>query len=147
MGTSNGGCLSTHLCAACFVCSSRNLCTEGCVSWGRGGAQTSHAWSLYWILFSANGFATKGWRGEGSIEHTPGRLTHAKDLNHLGSLGTFQTNTDPGFPGPHRRSHSPKRFVKYCISCLRSFKMKFSRHPRIYLRTESNETCIKVLTR
>lgn len=145
MRTSNGDCLLTHLSAAWLLI--QKFMNRRLLRLGVGGQQTSHAFSLYWFLLLSNGFATKRWQGEEHINkrqedsHRPSiRITglHSGPSKPTANLGLSQAIQTVTFS---------KCFVKYCISCLRSFKMKFSRHPRIYLSTESNETCIKVLMR
>lgn len=143
MRTSNGDCLLTHLLAAYLLIwkfmNQRLL--------GLGG-QTSHAFSLYLLLLSSNGFATKGWPG-GRVCLTSIRKSHTCQVSESPGLhsGPSRPTANLGLSRVIQTVTLSKYFVKYCISCLRSFKMKFSRHPRIYLSTESNETCIKVLMR
>lgn len=120
------------------------------VVWAGGSGGDRHhmllactGFSCYYLM----AFLPKGGEGKG-LYWTQSQNSHVSALRITWvTLGTFQTNSQPGaFTGQTDVTFS-KCFAKYCISCLRSFKMKFSRHPRIYLSTESNETCIKVLMR
>lgn len=137
LGTSNGDRLLTHLSAACLLIwkfMNRRLLELG---WGWrkcGGLRRetrSHAFSVYWfLLLLANGFFyQRVTQGKGLLD-TVMKFTRASSQNHLGfTLGTFQTNSQPGaFTGQTDVTFS-KCFAKYCISCLRSFKMKFFKAP------------------
>ena len=77
-----------------------------------GGGQTSHAFRLYWFLLSSNGFATKGDEGKSLLNTHQGDSYMPSIRVTWVTLGTFQTNSQPGaFPG-HTDGHILQMFCK-----------------------------------